>query len=246
MRFFSALAVLALAPSCLLALPTGQQERRWNVDSADSSSGLDSLLSKVWQDAATCDLSSVSMPLDQTATPLPSPASNLTLRHVAVGRGTQNYTCAGLPSTSEPQALGAKATLFNATCTAAHSPSLLASTPGIALRYAVPSARSALAAYDALLSGHHFFSDASSPVFDLDTAGHAWGVARVKKDSSTDAPESAGSDAVPWLRLVAKDGNEAYGEVFRLETVGGQPPDTCEGQTGAFEVEYAATYWFWA
>lgn len=35
-------------------------------------------------------------------------------------------------------------------------------------------------------------------------------------------------------------------EVYRVNTVGGQPPATCAGQNATIQVPYAAEYWFWA
>ncbi|CRK36479.1 hypothetical protein BN1708_020001, partial [Verticillium longisporum] len=41
--------------------------------------------------APSCDLSQARMPI--APEPLPPVSEGLTLKHVAVGRGTQNYTC---------------------------------------------------------------------------------------------------------------------------------------------------------
>lgn len=276
MHFLPALAILAvLAPSTILAAPTKTTnlQRRTDSKSASSSSLTNetfdiSVLSKIWQQASSCDISSVTMPLSDASspTPLPSPSSGLKLSHVAVGRGTQNYTCSGLAATESPKALGAVATLFNATCAAANSPSLLYDTPAIALQYDIPTATSALEAYSVLLSGHHYFTNGSTPFFNLDTADHNWGVVAAQKEASVSAPSSdsgaaaavnkkltedgvdgAENGSCAWLQLAARDEpGLAWKEVYRLNTAGGNAPDTCEGIDGDFEVQYAATYWFWA
>ncbi|KAK8233343.1 hypothetical protein HDK90DRAFT_263829 [Phyllosticta capitalensis] len=266
----------ALAPSCILAAPTKTTDfqRRTNARRAPSSSSSSvsddtfdiSALSQIWQQASSCDISSVTMPLSDASSPtsLPSPSSGLVLSHVAVGRGTQNYTCSGLAATETPKAVGAVATLFNATCAAANSPSLLYDTPAIALQYDIPTAASALEAYSILLSGHHYFTNTTTPFFNLDTADHTWGVMAGKKEASVKAPSTgAGAAAVKkladdgvdgtengscaWLQLAALDEpGLAWKEVYRLNTAGGNAPDTCEGIDGDFEVQYAATYWFWS
>lgn len=207
-------------------------------------------------------------PTDQAPnpTPLPNPSSGLVLSHVAVGRGTQNYTCSDAAST--PVAKGAVATLFNATCQAARSPDLLYQTPSIALAYAVPDAESALAAFDILLSGHHYFTDDKTPFFNLDTSDHSYGTVACAKKASSNAPAANSTSPlksnvvsgtagtadgdVPWLKLDVKDvaddanaGSYTWKEVYRLNTAGGQAPDSCDGIDGDFTVQYAATYWFW-
>lgn len=270
MHFSPAAALLvALTPSYVLAAPTRttQQDvqRRSGSDDDSSSNYVSTSISGIWQEAASCDLSSVSMPLDEAPnpTPLPSPASGLVLSHVAVGRGTQNYTCSGADASSTPTAKGAVATLFNATCQAARSPDLLYQTPSIALAYQVPDAQSALAAYDILMSGHHYFLDDTTPFFNLDTADHSYGTVACKKNAAANAPAAnsssplksnvaAGTDGtdngdVPWLKLdsVQDESGYTWKEVYRLNTAGGQPPKTCAGIDGDFTVQYAATYWFW-
>ncbi|OAA66178.1 hypothetical protein ISF_04016 [Cordyceps fumosorosea ARSEF 2679] len=201
----------------------------------------------------TCDLAKAVMP---TLPGLPSPAPGSQLRHVAVGRGTQNYTCDGNPS-SKPKAVGAVATLFNVTCLASKYPDVSGHIPGMAVHFDFDASASAAAAADTsdrlgpatlLVSGHHYFTAAGVPFFDLGGQGHI----PCAKNASADAPSTAtvgqkGEVAVPWLRLLAtKDATEGLGEVFRVSTAGGSPPDTCKDLNGPFQVEYAAEYWFWS
>ncbi|KAF9638862.1 hypothetical protein BFW01_g9759 [Lasiodiplodia theobromae] len=263
MHFSPAVALLvALTPSYILAAPTKQNIQRRDDTASEDQGGsnyITSTISNVWRQAGNCDLSSVTMPLDQapSPSPLPSPSEGLILSHVAVGRGTQNYTCSGASASSAPTAKGAVATLFNATCQAARTPDLLYDTPSIALAYDIPSAQTALAAYDILLSGHHFFTDDTTPFFDLDTDQHSYGTVACKKDSAANAPALNSSSSVksnyaagtqgtdngdvPWLKLDAVQDSTGYTwkEVYRLNTAGGQPPKTCEGIDGDFTVETA-------
>ena len=57
------------------------------------------------------------------------------LKHVAIGRGTQNYTCDASNATAVPKPTGAVAALFNASCVAASYPDVLHVLPGLALQF---------------------------------------------------------------------------------------------------------------
>lgn len=196
-------------------------------------------------------------------TPLPGVTAGLTLKHVAIGRGTQNYTCDLSNSTAVPSAVGAVATLFNATCIAATYPDLLAMLPRVALAFNL-SASSAyqsnlvpastgdrLAPGNYMISGHHYFQNSTTPFFNLDTTTWQLGEAPCAKNATVNAPTGAavgqqGEAAVAWLRLVAREGATGrIQEVYRVETAGGSPPATCTGMSAAFEVQYSAQYvWF--
>jgi hypothetical protein len=97
--------------------------------------------------------------------------------------------------------------------------------------------------------GHHFFSNATTPVFDLTR----FGASSMMKTDSVDAPADSpkGVDgqeygAVPWLRLKAIPGSQGDTKtVYRLNTAGGKAPPTCAGMNGTITVPYAATYWLY-
>lgn len=99
-----------------------------------------------------------------------------------------------------------------------------------------------------IISGKHFFQNSTTPFFNLDTSQLKIGEAGCAKDNQTDAPADApkgqqGEKAVPWLRLKTRTGATGnLQEVYRLETVGGSAPATCQGQPAAFEVQYSAQY----
>ncbi|TKA66168.1 hypothetical protein B0A55_11476, partial [Friedmanniomyces simplex] len=202
--------------------------------------------------APTCDLSQAVMPA--APTPLPAPASGLTLSHVAIGRGTQNYTCDLTNATAVPTATGAKATLFNVSCIAADTPDLLAKLPSIALDLPIPSSDDETSPAYQDMSGHHYFLDATTPFFNMDTTLHQYGTGQFKKSNGSNAPSDAllgtnnqGFGSVQWLKLDAKDSaGQVLQEVYRLNTAGGQPPKTCQGMPAAFEVQYSSEYWIWA
>jgi hypothetical protein len=177
--------------------------------------------------------------------PLPAVSPGLSLGHVAIGRGTQNYTCATNDATSAPKLQGANATLYNVTCYAVRAPSVLASIPAIALTQAI-DLKQEVQKYT--VSGHHEFTAAGVPLFLLATGTTNYGYVQAKSVANSTAPADSakgtnGLGSVPWLKLKAVEGN--YQEIYRLGTAGGVAPKTCEGQPSFFVVEYAAEYWFW-
>jgi len=203
--------------------------------------------------APVCDVSKAVMPV-ASPTPLAAPSAGLVLKHVAVGRGTQNYTC-GTNETAAPTAVGAVATLYNATCLASTYPDLLERVPNVALQFNLTdSQRSTLAPSNLVVSGHHYFTNTTTPFFDLDSSAIKIGTAPCSKLAAVPAPPTAskgqynkGDGAVPWLKLVARDGATGnLEEVYRVNTAGGNPPATCAGMPAAFEVQYAAEYWFYS
>ena len=218
--------------------------------------------------SSNCDLSQASMPQGEkdpslhsasstdpriAPTPLPSPASGLSLSHVAIGRGTQNYTCDLSNSTAVPVAVGAVASLFNVSCLAVESPDLVSAIPPIALDLPVPSSDSSKDPSYFDLSGYHYFLNTTTAFFNLDTSAHTYGMGAFKKANQTSPPTNAmagpngsGNGAVAWLKLSSIDGEgQVFQEVYRLNTAGGNPPKTCAGQQAAFEVPYAAEYWLY-
>ena len=143
------------------------------------------------------------------------------------------------------------ASLFNVSCLAVESPGLVSTLPAIALDLPVPftSANDQPTYY--ALSGHHYFLNTTTPFFNMDTSSHDYGTGAFKKANSTSAPSTAmagpgnkGNGAVPWLKLGAIDtAGQVFQEVYRVNTAGGNPPTTCQGQQSALEVPYAAEYW---
>ncbi|KAI9834597.1 MAG: hypothetical protein M1838_005489 [Thelocarpon superellum] len=197
-----------------------------------------------------CQVGSGAMPtISATTSALASATPGLTVSNVAIGRGTQNYTCVNNTSDAAPVAIGATANLYNATCIAANYPDLLAMIPDIALQFDTPTGDTALLPSELLLMGIHYFSDNTTPSFDLNVPGTSLGVIHAAKKGSQPAPSSStpgqdgqGFGSVPWLQLQRKSGDADIQEVYRINTAGGQPPMTCEDMPSAFEVDYAAEY----
>jgi len=191
--------------------------------------------------ASSCDFFSTVQPA--TTTPLPAVSSGLLIYHIAIGRGTQNYTCANSTADSIPAANGAVATLFNASCIAASNPTQLSSLPLMLLQVNMDELDSIPDSF--VQSGVHYFSTKTTPTFDL----RQYGLTNTKKIASVPAPVVKGQDpAVPWLKL-AYNGLGEVGdvqEIYRLNTAGGTAPANCLGMPSNFEVQYSAEYWFYA
>jgi hypothetical protein len=230
--------LLALAPTTLLAAPT---QTLPNIADLVERRGLSASQIKSLTDGK-CDLSGVQQP--PAPTKLPDPSPGLKLSHIAIGRGTQNYTCKTSSATETPTLVGAVAKLFNATCSTVRAPAVVADVTRLALTYSVPETAIA----DQMLSGFHEFTAAGTPYFGLRTATHNFGDLLGKKNASSPAPADSaagnnGLGSVPWLKMTAVGGT--FKEVYRLNTAGGQAPATCEGITAPFSVDYAAEYWFY-
>lgn len=167
----------------------------------------------------TCSLAG----LQQPANTLTAPAADLELALIALGQGTQNYTCAN--ATATPAAIGAVASLFNASCAVANNAALGSiEEEGASI-------------------GAHFFVDNTTPEFDIIGLGET----QAKKAEAVAAPQATD---VPWLRLEAQQQGttSAVKQIYRLNTKGGVAPATCEGQTdgSTITVEYEAQYWIYA
>lgn len=221
--------IAAAAPS--FPTPPGQTSDPATSDLVASYFKL--LGSRVPSAAAVCDLSLAAMPVAPNATALAPPSAGLSLKHVAIGRGTQNYTCDTANPSTAPVAAGAVASLYNATCVAASYPDVLAMLPNVTLQWNLNSPdQASLYPANILLSGHHFFTNLVTPFFNLDTTTEQIGQIPCLKQAATPAPATAskgqgnvGNGAVPWLKLVARDGaTGGLQEVYRLNTAGGAAP----------------------
>jgi len=207
---------------------------------------------RLMAEAPVCNLNNAVLPV-ASPTPLPTVSAGLVLKHVAIGRGTQNYTCSTTNATAAPVSIGAVATLYNATCVAATYPDLLTALPNVALQFNLTSNDQATLSPSYLaISGHHFFSNTTTPTFNLNTTAENLGFAPCTKNNTVAAPAGApvgqggvGHGSVAWLKLLTRDGATGnLEEIYRVNTAGGNPPATCAGMPATFEVEYASEYWF--
>jgi hypothetical protein len=168
------------------------------------------------------------------------PTTDLSLQYVAIGRGTQNYTCT--TSNAQPVLLGALATLFDATKPAYANESALNAIPAVAVY--IPQELQG----DGLVLGYHFFDHAGTPTFNLSSVDKILYGAKTGdiKAPATANKGPAGTGAVDWLQLTAKTGYKSIGcsLVYRVVTAGGAAPTSC-AMAGVVIVEYAAEYWFY-
>ncbi|KAF1851906.1 uncharacterized protein K460DRAFT_269384 [Cucurbitaria berberidis CBS 394.84] len=176
-------------------------------------------------EAASCDLRGVSQP----SSGLTPPAADLQLILVALGQGTQNYSC-GANTASAPTAIGAVAQLFNASCAMSSNPT--ADTASLASVQEAPAI------------GAHFFVDNTTPDFDIIGLGNT----QAKKVEEAASPQPSAN--VKWLRLQAQTqgSTSSVKQIYRLNTVGGVAPSNCEGHAAGdvVTVQYEAQYWVYA
>lgn len=185
---------------------------------------------------------------------MPQPSAGLELFQVAIGRGTQNYTCDVKNATATPVPVGAVATLYDVSCVAADSPVLLECMTTAALHSKFISNYDESSPINQYVSGHHYFLDDTTPFFNLNTELHQYGMGALQKANASDAPANAnrGNGAVQWLILDVKPYvQDKWKQIYRLNTAGGVPPKTCAEivdkngkQKEQHEVHYAAEYWF--
>jgi hypothetical protein len=165
----------------------------------------------------------------------------LTLKHVAIGRGTQNYSCTAPSAT--PSTIGAVATLFDCTNLARLSESALNEITREAVYFSL-TMLTEIVPFQIL--GHHYFLSDLTPTFNLSRVNNTL---YAKKIASINAPANAdigpdGTGAVPWLALDNKGGSVGVQEVYRVETAGGKSPALCKSQ-GILTIQYSAQYWFY-
>ena len=160
-----------------------------------------------------CPLNNVSPPVNSSVK-LDGPSPGLSLKYVALGRGTQNYTCSTANSTDAPTAIGAVATLFDASCLAAFRPDILNDIPPVLLQVPRDAAVAVAMALDQLTSAEngsfvlaqHYFVDITTPLFDFRPYGHPDWI-EAKRLQSVAAPPDSIPGSVPWLKLGYKAGS---------------------------------------
>ncbi|RMZ91943.1 hypothetical protein DV736_g833, partial [Chaetothyriales sp. CBS 134916] len=165
---------------------------------------------------------------------LAGPASNTHLQALAIGKGLLNFTCAGQDPDSAPTFVNQFTELYNAA-------PLIPSLPNEdAFHLLVPTILGYN--YERINNGSlncmgiigTLDGAAVITLFDIDTF-------EVYLSEHVLAPDDQGKNAI-WSRSCSADGTW---EVYRVETSGGQPPASCQGQPAVMEIECAAEYWFY-
>jgi hypothetical protein len=203
------------------------------------------------------NLDALSAKMPQNTLP---PPTNLKLKYVLLGIGTQNYTCLTTNETAPPETTGAVAKLYDLGTQLSKDPWAQFKIPTIS-GLALSLSKSPWGGnkfldeylkqqgYNQLL-GNHFFT-VKVPTFSLtQVRENPYPRAMVLKKAEMDAPKWAcpgtqGEGAVKWLQLVddQKLSQGGVNTVYRIETAGGKSPAVCKGQKKTFETPYAAQYW---
>ncbi|KAJ7024915.1 hypothetical protein C8F04DRAFT_968403 [Mycena alexandri] len=197
-----------------------------------------------------CDTSKsvLDLPTTQTTLIVPSTAPLF----VTLGVGVQNYSCTS--TTSAYTSIGAVASLFDISCLA-ETPEFatIQATASIIWKNAPPSVKAHTIGRHILtpsLLGDHYFVTSGTGLaakWDFTSFGRFAGntTAFVIAAKVGDLPAPTGPAAnVDWLALNNVQGALAS-KVFRIDTVGGQPPTSCVPGSDPISVKYTAKYLFY-
>ncbi|KAL9572172.1 hypothetical protein ACKAV7_003660 [Fusarium commune] len=179
------------------------------------------------------------LPVNGGPSELPAPPRGVTLKHIALGFGIQNYSCAGAGAT--PAAVGALAVLYDVTCLyPGQARSSLKAKKWASLPSDVLNTRKV-----PLNRNDDGASPTLVPTFDLDKANQLL----IAKIDGIKAPASApvgpeGTGAVDWLYLGDAGGSQGVSFVYRVLTAGGASHG-CKAK-GTDSTSYTTFYWFYA
>ncbi|KAF8599521.1 hypothetical protein BDV93DRAFT_609239 [Ceratobasidium sp. AG-I] len=195
----------------------------------------------------------LSLPANQTAIAVPGG----TPLFIALGVGTQNYTCGAAGTFASA---GAVAKLFDLSCFT-NSPwfptiqNVVFDMGSTAKGQALISKIESVLKFTPLTLGDHYFipnpavgGTGLTPDFDFRAGvkkGDVNGFAAVKKLGNTPSP--AGPANVDWLALQnigGAPGGTLAQNIMRVDTKSGQPPASCT-PNATIAVPYTAKYWFY-
>ncbi|KAJ6544511.1 hypothetical protein B0H19DRAFT_886334, partial [Mycena capillaripes] len=191
--------------------------------------------------ARTCPTTAAAMDLPAGQTALVSPTT--APQFMLLGVGIQNYTCS---SAGIYTSIGALASLFDISCDQSADFASIQTTAfdiwnGASADTPSSSIGSQVAAPD-LLGNHLFVTSPSgtgiSPEWVIGSAlviGAKVGDIVAPTDSTTN---------VDWLALNNAQGTLAS-KIFRIDTVGGQPPTSCVAGSDPISVKYTAKYYLY-
>lgn len=176
---------------------------------------------------------------------LPAPTSSPSI--IALGVGTQNYTCDSTTGTYSSNV--AVADLYDIGSLV--KPSTKDSLSKLYLKKSSECDDEEANPLKLNLIGDHYFDSSSVPNFDFAKSNRGW--LQAKKGADVSAPETSAKGAkgdahgtIDWLYLLdnGKGVSEDLLSVYRVWTAGGKPPQSCSGDEQV-EVPYAAEYWFY-
>ncbi|KAI0399613.1 hypothetical protein F4802DRAFT_28735 [Xylaria palmicola] len=212
--------------------------------------------------SAPAPANGVNYVLPSTGGPTPLPAPDTPLKHIVVGHGVQNYTCAAAGSAAG--SAGALAVLHDITYLYPGSgPTALSSAKWNNLTSAVLRTTSepiqdgggfpapgpltvAGLRWPLPFIGHHYFDADKVPTFSLRDDAQLLKAAKVAGIPAPDGADRglAGEGAVDWLLLGDKGGSVGLSKVYRVLTSGGGPA-ACGAAGETQSVPYTAMYWFY-
>ncbi|KAJ7469035.1 hypothetical protein FB451DRAFT_1255608 [Mycena latifolia] len=197
-----------------------------------------------------CNTSGAVMDLPPNQTTLVAPATAPLF--ILLGVGVQNYTCSGTTFTS----IGAVASLLDISCLVYTPKFATIQTRAFNIWERAPpgSSPSAVGAFiDAPhLDGFHYFVTSPSgtgisPEWDFTSTGRFAGNATAfvigAKVGDIPAPTDPTTN-IDWLQLTRVEGDLAS-QIFRIDTVGGQPPTSCIAGSPPISVKYTAKYYLY-
>lgn len=194
------------------------------------------------------------------ATSLPSP--NAPLKHIVLGHGIQNYTCAAAGEAGKSS--GALAVLYDITFLYPGSGSRALSTSSwntltskvlrtkrqpiiVGGTFPAPAPLSVTGVRSPLpFAGHHYFDGAGVPTFSVYNGAELFKGAKL---GFVTAPPSAdqglrGEGAVDWLYLGDKGGSVGISKIYRVLTSGGNTT-VCRSAGETQSVPYTTMYWMY-
>ncbi|KAJ6595519.1 hypothetical protein DFH09DRAFT_1134861 [Mycena vulgaris] len=199
-----------------------------------------------------CDTSAAIMDLPTNQTQLVTPTTAPLF--VALGVGIQNYTCSA--TTLKYTSTGAVASLFDLSCIDKTPAFANIQTVAFKAWSAMPASISATTvgakiAAPTLLGFHYFVPSPSgtgiSPKWDFTStgkfAGNSTAFVLAAKAGSISSPVAPTTN-VDWLTLNNVQGALAS-KIFRIDTVGGQPPASCVAGTADITVKYTSKYYLY-
>jgi len=182
--------------------------------------------------------------------------SALPVSYVAVGYGTQNYTCSSAGTYTN---VGAVAKIVDISCLYSKKPAAFATIQDDVLKAwtasSAPLSTAILSAVPAIeepfaLGDHYFITNpvtgtGLSPVWDFTgPLRNPAAIVVAAKVAGLAAP--TGHQDIDWVFLKKQAGSKGSlaDEVYRTDTRLGQPPATCTfGSSPDIQVKYAAKYW---
>lgn len=183
--------------------------------------------------------------LNAVSSGLPAPTGSPSI--IALGVGTQNYTCNSTTSTYSSNV--AVADLYDITTT------IKSNSKDSLCKLYLQNSQDCNSEDNPLqlnLIGDHYFDSSSKPNFDFSRSEQGW--LQAKKGAGVSAPATASkgvkgeaNGAIDWLYLLDNGAgvSEELLSVYRVETAGGKPPASCSGEE-QIQIPYAAEYWFYS